>query len=248
MITEKHPNVWKNKAEGLHDTEGWKSLETSMRLLQRMIEALGTDFLVFDFSDVTEVLLKAANHLNRFVREITYFVVEELYKISEKCDEENQQRFVELCGDLIPITAQGLSDNWSQVRFASSCATRAFYGFAKTHENLRNTFDKIMLPRMCLNRYYVAEGVRNYSLQTWKLVVEDKGIELVIKNAEHFCRYYIIQSLADNHAVREAACHCISELCSKVALVDAEPFKPYVDDLLGALIDCFKDASWPVRD
>jgi hypothetical protein len=119
LTLEKHPNAWK-KTDDMHDTEGWKSLETSMRLLQKMIEALGTDFLVFDFSEVTEILLKAANHLNRFVREITYFVIEALYKISEKCNEDNQKRFIELCSDLIPITSEGLADNWSQVRFASS--------------------------------------------------------------------------------------------------------------------------------
>lgn len=27
-----------------------------------------------------------------------------------------------------------------------------------------------------------------------------------------------------------------------------EPFKPYISQLLDALMDCFKDESWPVRD
>lgn len=101
---------------------------------------------------------------------------------------------------------------------------------------------------MCLNRYYVAEGVRNYSLETWKMVVEDKGIDLVLANAEPICKFYISQCLADNHAVREAACHCIAEICTKVANVDPEPFRPFIDELLGTLIECFKDQSWPVRD
>lgn len=114
------PRLWKKKTEQLHDTEGWKSLETSMRLLQKMIETLGTDFLLFDFQEVTEILVKGAHHLNRFVREITFFVIEEMYKISDKCGEEDQKRFIELCDDLIPITAIGLADNWSQVRFAAS--------------------------------------------------------------------------------------------------------------------------------
>jgi hypothetical protein len=51
--------------------------------------------------------------------------------------------------------------------------------------------------------------------------------------------------------VREAACHCISELCTKVAQAGTEfrdPFKPHIQSLLGALVDCFKDESWPVRD
>jgi hypothetical protein len=205
MITETHPNLWMKKANEMHDTEGWKSLETSMRLLQRLIEVLGTEFLNFDFREVIDVIMKAANHLNRFVREITYFVIEELFKISEKCDEENQKRFIEMCDDLIPITAQGLADNWSQVRFSASCATRAFYNFAKDKKELRDAYDSKMLPRMCLNRYYVAEGVRNYSLQTWKMVVADKGIQLIMDNADEVCKFYISQCLADNHAVREAA-------------------------------------------
>jgi hypothetical protein len=77
----------------------------------------------------------------------------------------------------------------------------------------------------------------------------DSGRLLVCQNAKWVCEYYILQSQADNHAVREAACHCIAELCSKVAQqVDAEPFKPFVAPMLAALLDCFKDASWPVRD
>lgn len=31
------------------------------------------------------------------------------------------------------------------------------------------------IPSMCLNRYYVAAGVRNYSIDTWKLVFGDSG-------------------------------------------------------------------------
>jgi len=38
-------------------------------------------------------------------------------------------------------------------------------------------------------------------------------------------------------------------LCIKVAReVDQAPFKPYIADMLSALLDCFKDESWPVRD
>ena len=51
--------------------------------------------------------------------------------------------------------------------------------------------------------------------------------------------------------MREAACHCISEVCEEVCSQTAEDrkvFEEHVDALLGALIDCFKDASWPVRD
>ena len=72
---------------------------------------------------------------------------------------------------------------------------------------------------------------------------------MVCDYATEICKYYILQSQADNHAVREAACHCISELCTKVAqTIDKQPFKPHVVEMLTALLDCFKDESWPVRD
>lgn len=103
---------------------------------------------------------------------------------------------------------------------------------------------------MCLNRYYVAEGVRVYSIETWRKVFGDQGKQIVSKYADDISAYYISQSIADNHAVREAACHCISELCSKVAVTDEakDPFRNHISNLLEALVDCFKDESWPVRD
>jgi len=94
---------------------------------------------------------------------------------------------------------------------------RSFYAIAKTDNLLREQYDGLLVPRMCLNRYYVAEGVKIFSNETWKIVHEDKGKEVICKYAEQVCKFYIAQSKADNHAVREAACHCIRELCMKVA-------------------------------
>jgi hypothetical protein len=87
-----------------------------------------------------------------------------------------------------------------------------------------------------------------YSLETWKKVVGQKGIEIVIKYTTPIIKFYISQCSADNHAVREAACHCISELCSKIAVINKECMRSHVTEMLDALILCFKDMSWPVRD
>ena len=57
--------------------------------------------------------------------------------------------------------------------------------------------------------------------------------------------FYVLQSEADNHAVREAACACIAELATKVG---TDPVKGHVPDLIRGLIVCFEDDSWPVRD
>jgi len=49
------------------------------------------------------------------------------------------------------------------VRYAASQAVRSYYAITKDDKPLRESFDGLLVPRMCLNRYYVAEGVKIYS-------------------------------------------------------------------------------------
>ena len=65
-------------------------------------------------------------------------------------------------------------------------------------------------------RYYVAEGVKIYSQETWRRVTGGRGVALVEENLEKVVEFYVSQSQASNHAVREAACACIAELGTKV--------------------------------
>jgi hypothetical protein len=51
---------------------------------------------------------------------------------------------------------------------------------------------------------------------------------------------------ADNHVVREAACQAVAELATKLG--GSESLAPHVPLLLQALLMCFHDESWPVRD
>lgn len=48
------------------------------------------------------------------------------------------------------------------------------------------------------------------------MLTEGQGRELVEQYIKDVVEFYIHQSEADNHAVREAACACIAELGSKV--------------------------------
>lgn len=66
----------------MHDSEGWKSLETSMRNLQNLIEGIGTHVYSFDLQKILKVIGQAIAHLNRFVREIAYFVVNAIFVAS----------------------------------------------------------------------------------------------------------------------------------------------------------------------
>lgn len=224
-----------------------------MRNLQNLIEAIGTHLYAFDLDVILEVIVKSIAHLNRFVREISYFVINAIFETSVGIEQtEHLSRFNDFCSKLVPLVAKGLSDNWSQVRYASSLCARSFFLVVKncTDQTTYEPFNAELVPRMCLNRYYVAEGVRNYSLETWKQVFGQNGKQIVCKYADAIAEFYALQAGADNHAVREAACHCISEICSKVAIDNEtkEPFRKHIASLLETLVDCFKDESWPVRD
>ena len=218
-----------------HGTEGWKSLETSYRALLKVIEATGTAFGPFATTELWNLVFRGVQHSNRFVREVSYFTISALVKNNGK--EE---------GDIVGVLAKGLGDDWSQVRYAASVASRTFVMQHKDGD--QDAFIALLpkiLPQMCLNRYYVAEGVRLYSQETWKITVGDQGRQYVAQFAKEFVDYYTRQCGANNHAVREAACSCIAELMTKV---DRTAVAPYVRRLVQSLVNCFKDASWPVRD
>ncbi|KAI7841245.1 hypothetical protein COHA_005082 [Chlorella ohadii] len=219
-----------------HGTEGWKCLETSFRALQHVMEGCGEAFRPHLDDPLRRLVYRALAHPNRFIREACHFIMGSVCKLLEGPELEA------VAPELATKLGLGLSDNWSQVRFASSTATRTFMQCAEPY---RERVFPLLLPHMCLNRYYVAEGVRLYSQETWRLVMGDSGREWVAKCAPQVVNYYVEQSKANNHAVREAACACIAELMCKV---DKQAVAPFVPRLLRALVLCFKDASWPVRD
>ena len=64
----------------------------------------------------------------------------------------------ELIQAFAALIYKGLSDNWSQVRMASSSSCRSFL-FA-LDDKQREEFYDLLLPPIALNRYYIAAGVR----------------------------------------------------------------------------------------
>eukprot|EP00163_Fabomonas_tropica_P005317 TRINITY_DN14826_c0_g2_i1.p1 TRINITY_DN14826_c0_g2~~TRINITY_DN14826_c0_g2_i1.p1 ORF type:complete len:711 (-),score=131.78 TRINITY_DN14826_c0_g2_i1:100-2232(-) len=220
-------------AKNIPSNEGWKSLETSMRALERIMSALGNDFAPHVTDELLNLIASSLSHINRFVREIGYFTCAGLFGVTDPAAKEK----ISSC--FAPKLADGLADNWSQVRYAASVATKSFLSTGD------ETYFPLLIPRMCLNRYYVAEGVRLYAQKTWRDIVGMRGLELVASLINEIVEYYVVASEADNHAVREAACRCIAELATKV---DKKSVAPHVPVLLQTLINCFKDESWPVRD
>ncbi|XP_075223588.1 uncharacterized protein LOC142325568 [Lycorma delicatula] len=233
-----------------HETAGWKNLETSMLCLQSMVQGCGSNFQIFIDHELLSLIFQTLVHPNRFVRETGFYLCSSLVRCGGT-DLDMEER--DMAGDINPVfsfgrkfsehLSNGLADSWSQVRLAASHASRNF--IITLPETAREHFYPELLPRICLNRYYIAEGVRIYSQETWRQVTGERGKELVQKYIEAFVNYYQEATLSDNHAVREAACSCIAELATKV---DSKFVKPYVCSLLSTLHTCFKDDSWAVRD
>jgi hypothetical protein len=232
----------------LHDTEGWRSLETSMGALEAMMQGCGIAFTPRITADLLGLLRDCSRHTNRFVREYAYFAMKSIYEV---CD--NVTFLGSVGPDTVDLVRAGILDNWSQVRYAASTAARAFMTRAGEQQAL--FFPKLLGP-MCLNRHYVAEGVKLYSQETWRFVCGPQGgARLLVAHLDSIIATYIDGAEANNHAVREAACHCISELAKRVAGSPSEP-TPYrehftsvrVLSLLKTLMTAFEDESWPVRD
>jgi len=228
--------------KALHDAAGWQQLETSMKILQGIADVSKLDFVKYIDDKIISIAERATQHLNRFVREISHYLIGTFYSIS------NKENLTKLGEKFCLLTGRGLSDNWSQVRYAASQAVRTFLLAGNSDQIFCEKFYPILLPMMCLNRYYLAEGVRLYSQESWKLIVKEEGKKNLIKYLPEFIKFYISQSRAENHAVREAACHSIAEICDKIVPTNKAEVSPFVNDLLKCLTDCFMDMSWPVRD
>eukprot|EP00737_Agarophyton_chilense_P001377 gb/GEZJ01001547.1/.p1 GENE.gb/GEZJ01001547.1/~~gb/GEZJ01001547.1/.p1 ORF type:complete len:689 (+),score=86.20 gb/GEZJ01001547.1/:158-2224(+) len=241
------------KLKGLrmvHETEGWRGLETMLLCFASLADGCGKHMFsgignrsAFDVQCLPEVIKfveAGSSHPNRFVREAGLNVLKSLTAVASVAHERFVAELVERCAEVI---AKGLQDNWSQVRFAASVATRTIMSSLNVEE--RRKLYPVFLPRMCLNRHYVAEGVRNYSQYTWRYVIAEDGRLFLERYMDECISFYESQCQADNHAVREAACQSLGEAALRL---NREVVSPFIERIIAGLVGCFKDESWPVRD
>eukprot|EP00760_Papus_ankaliazontas_P012220 PhM_4_TR15223/c0_g1_i1/m.95670 len=237
MISEYYTDIDKN-VDDHEGTQSWQPVEAALIALSQPD--------VFDsFPDalpLQSLLERCMKHPNRFVRENLFSVICALFeKFDGTCLLAPTSGWDVTA--LVALIRAGLADNWSQVRFNASKVVRVF--FTKTVKANPEPYYDALLPPLCLNRRYIADGVRNYTLESWKLVVGLRGPELIVNHLPAFIDFYEVQADADNHAVREAACHCISELATRI---DKDGVRPFVGRLMDILLVAFQDDSWPVRD
>jgi hypothetical protein len=197
----------------------------------------------------------AITHVNRHVRAAAIAVLEQL--VVAAGNDPAYWPYLEngaLRATTVKVLKAGLADNWSQVRMAASVLNRVFWTMLQEtchfpQENMALLYP-VLVPRMCLNRFYLAQGVKLYSHQTWKMVFPENGVQVVAQTIAPIVRYYVQMCDADNHVVREAACQAVAELSVKIGMNEehAAVLQPHVTVLLQALLMCFHDESWPVRD
>jgi hypothetical protein len=234
----------------VHETEGWRGLETSLLAIGELFNGCGAKLLTRTLSENSEepgigvvlsYMLRARSHPNRFVREAGLRL---LVSIVEAAVAANAIPFLkDISWKLRYVVSEGLQDNWSQVRSVSSVAARKIMAGLPIDD--RRELYPLLLPRMCLNRHYVAEGVRSYSHTSWKDVIGADGKVYLVQFMDEVITFYESQCNADNHAVREAACQSLAEASTRLEPSAVEPFIPRI---VKALMECFKDESWPVRD
>ena len=248
----------KTSEGALDDTTGWRALETNWQCLACWVASLGSKY--YEHVNDMDLLLQnleysAITHVNRHVRAAAIAVLEQL--IVAAGNDKAYWSHLENGGlrkTTVKILKGSLEDNWSQVRMAGSVLNRVFWSTLQEKcqfppENLELLYPTLV-PRMCLNRFYLAQGVKLYSHQTWKLIFPENGVQAVAKSIASIVRYYVKMCDADNHVVREAACQAVAELAVKIGRDEqhAMVLQPHVTILLQALLMCFHDESWPVRD
>lgn len=234
----------------LDDVSGWKALETSLCGLKYIMQGSGVayfqvhsiganqSFVYLTPSILELVATKSCFHVNRHVRVVGF---DTLTILSTNAPFASLDALLQPVSDVLATCLQrGLQDNWCQVRYAASIAARAFLVHVPAAR--RPVYNPTLLPRLCLNRYYIAERVQKHAQDSWQELVGDRGRDLVAQYAPDFVAYYVAMT---THCVRESACHCIAELATKV---DARAIRPHVAQLMHALLVCFYDVSNLVRD
>ncbi|KAA0197095.1 Inositol-tetrakisphosphate 1-kinase [Fasciolopsis buskii] len=116
IAKERDVNLSRSTLSIFHDTAGWKNLETWMKCLQQMVISITPKaFIQVERSEILDVIFKAVQHVNRFVRETGYEVLATVIRGHVCYDDPNtkQNRYIAVAKQLV----MGLSDSWSQVSF-----------------------------------------------------------------------------------------------------------------------------------
>lgn len=240
----------------LDDTTGWSSLESSVVAYHELVRCSSVANLlrILRDQDTCVLLIKDASvHQNRFIREATILFIASICEMLTVASAVQsvfatgviEDRVVSVKFPVLIVDALqfGLDDNWSRIRQASCTATAAF--FSALPETEKVEYWPKLLPGVCLNRFYAADGVKTVALEAWKGLVGTRGRSLVSSFIGSFVHSYAEASQSNNHMVSEASCSAMAELLCRI---ETDAVLPHLNHLVQALEACIADNSWPVRD
>jgi hypothetical protein len=235
-------------AVALDDVTGWRALETALLTLVAVANACGPELARgghVDAAWLERAVFAASAHPNRYVREAGMGMCRALVAHGGVALEDAATR-----ARLAEVVAGGLADAWPQVVYAAVKAARALLVPAGAAERAAVLFPAL-LPRLCLSRYYVPEGVQALAQEAWEALFGAPGGKAVVAGlaAETVACYCAALAppatrFRDGHFARIAACYAVKELASKVELAAVAP---YAERLLAAVLPCLGDAHWEVR-
>jgi hypothetical protein len=231
----------------VHETVGWKALETSLKGINRVIQNYGPQFVSDDHltTELVELFDDVVAHQNRFVREVGLQLADTLASLTGSIQGEAANEHGNVREELYHAIADGICDFNGQVRFAACSAARSLVRTRPSPDAEVELLETILAPVICMNRHYNAEGVKSLCQEAWKLAFPSGAAPTIAKRAETFVEVYLaeMKSSRDDLA-REAACQALGELAAKVKCSIVES---YAQEVESDLISQMQDSSWSVR-
>lgn len=228
---------------GFPDAEGWGSLETSLKAIFALLRQMAS--ISEDRSNRLMGLLSlCCNHTNRFAREQSFLCCQHLIRLLHS---DGRLGLIET--NFAALVLAGLMDNWSQVRYAALQASRSLIR-VHVREGRVNSLSPSILSQIMINRHFVAEGVRRYAQETWRMIFGPVGgIPYLASHIRPILDQMALSSESPNQAVREAVISLLYELLCKVfrnnerLITDTE-----LAVVLRICVCACEDESWPVRE
>ena len=222
-----------------HDTAGWKTLDSNMKCIQRVYALVDESFRPPVPYELLELILNCCLHINRYTRESAFYVLASICpSFTTHVSTDNEELFDNIVSRLVI----GLVDDWTEVCYAASTATRVFV--LSIARDVAERYFPQLLPRICFNRYHYAEGLKRYSLESWQLILKQEGRNTLSTYISCFAEFYLSRLRSDHSEMRSCACLCINEVISKL---DVAIVEPYIPKLFTNVLFALDDSSWSVR-
>lgn len=144
----------------LDATTGWDTLETSIQGISYLIQAASDHLLVlpmFKSEDFRLLISDTSKHISRHIVQAGLTFVETVLKAHFPCVSDDVYILMR------DSVALGLENDWTQIRYAASVTARALLLSADMSDHLKqhhaSLLFPLLLPRICMNRFYAAEGI-----------------------------------------------------------------------------------------